>query len=169
MAGISNLGLDWRVLVIQGISFLVLFGALIFVAYKPILKILDERSRKIQESLDQAENVKEQALHSEEEVKKQIQNAVQRGQELITQATKTSDEIRGQAQTLAKKDAEELIDKAREAIKAERGAAYEELQREFGDLTILAAEKVIGKSLDKDVHRELIDRILKESKTVNKG
>ena len=169
MSGIANLGLDWHVLVIQTISFLVLFGALVFVAYRPILKMLDERSNKIKESLEQAEEVKKQSIHAEDEVKKQLQAASQKGQELIVQATKASDEIRADAQELAKKDAEMLIERARLAIQAERDAAIEELRREFADVTIMAAGKVIGESLDKQSHKALIDKILSENQTLKRG
>ena len=165
----AALGINIPVFISQLVSFLILFGLLFAFGYKPILKMLDERSKKIKESLEQAEAVKEQSLHAEEEVKKQIQAASQRGQELIAQATKTSDEIRAQAQELAKKDSDAIIERARQAIKTERDTAIDELRREFADLTILAAGKVIGESLDKESHRKLIDKILKENQTMNKG
>jgi F-type H+-transporting ATPase subunit b len=142
---------------------------LIFVAYKPLLKMMDERSKRIKESLEQAEAVKDQSLHAEEEVKKQIQAASLQGQEIIARATQTSDEIRAKAQELARKDAEALIERARQAIKAERDGAIDELRQEFADLTIIAASKVIGESLDKQAHKNLIDKVLKESQTLNKG
>ena len=165
----AALGINLPVFISQIISFLILFGLLSFVAYKPLLKMLDERSKRIKESLEQAETVKEQSLHAEEEVKKQLQAASQQGQEIMAQATKTSDEIRAQAQGLAKKDAEALIERARQAIKSERDSAIEELRQEFADLTIMAASKVIGESLDKESHRELIDKVIKESQSLNKG
>jgi F-type H+-transporting ATPase subunit b len=166
---VDKLGINPAILISQLVSFLILFGLLIVVGYKPLLKMLDERSRRIKESLEQAEAVKEQSLHAEEEVKKQIQAASLRSQEIIAQSMKTSDEIRGQAQELAKKDADAIIEMARQAIKTERDAALDELRREFSDLTILAASKVIGASLDKESHRKLIDKILEENKTINKG
>jgi len=166
---VAALGINLPVFISQIISFLILFGLLSFVAYKPLLKMLDERSKRIKESLEQAETVKEQSLHAEEEVKKQLQAASQQGQEIMAQATKTSDEIRAQAQGLAKKDAEALIERARQAIKSERDSAIEELRQEFADLTIMAASKVIGESLDKESHRELIDKVIKESQSLNKG
>jgi F-type H+-transporting ATPase subunit b len=166
---VAALGINGPVLISQIISFLILFGVLSFVAYKPLLKMLDERSKRIKESLEQAESVKEQSLHAEEEVKKQLQLASKQGQELIARATQTSDDIRAKAQDLAKKDAEALIERARQVIKAERDGAIDDLRREFADLTILAASKVIGESLDKESHKQLIDKVLKESQTLNKG
>jgi F-type H+-transporting ATPase subunit b len=163
------LGINIPVLISQVIAFLILFGLLSVVAYKPLLKMLDERANKIKESMDMAENVKQQSLHAEEEVQKQLVAASQKGQELIAVATTTSDEIRAKAQDLAKKDADALILRARDAISAERDTAIDELRREFSDLTILAAGKVIGETLDKQSHKELIDKILKESQTLKKG
>ncbi len=169
MSGFSELGISGPVFISQAISFLILFGALIFVAYKPILKMLDERSKRIKDSLEQAEAVKEQSLHAEEEVKKQLQAAGTQGQEIIARATKASDDIRAKAQELARRDAEQIIAQARQAIQAERDSAIDELKQEFADLTILAAGKVVGETLDKESHKKLIDKVLLESKTLNKG
>jgi F-type H+-transporting ATPase subunit b len=166
---LEGLGVNPPVLISQIVSFLVLFGVLSFVAYKPILKMLDERSKKIKESLEEAEKVKQQSLSAEEEVRKQIQSASQRGQEIIAKAAKTSDEIRAKAQDLARADAEEILERARQDIKAEREATVDELRRGFADVTILAAGKVIGETLDEESHRELIDKVLKESQTLKKG
>jgi F-type H+-transporting ATPase subunit b len=166
---VGGLGIEWPVLVTQLASFTLLFLILRFVAYKPILKMLDERSKKVKESLEQADVVKAQSLHAEEEVKKQIQAASKEGQEIISRATRTSEEIRAAAQEQAKVEGEALIEKARQAIKAEREGAVDELRQEFADLTVLAAGKVIGQTLDKKAHKALIDKVLQESKTLNKG
>ncbi len=165
----GELGFNVQLFISQLISFVILLVALYFVAYKRILKMLDERSKRVKESMEQAESVKTQSARAEEEVKKQIQLASQRGQELIAQATQTSDKIRGKAQDLAKQDAEVLIEKARQAIKTERDAAVDELRHEFADLTIMAASKVVGESLDKETHKKLIDKVLQENQTLNKG
>ena len=165
----EGLGINLPVLVSQLVSFLVLFIILRFVAYKPILKMLDERSQRIKESLEQAEVAKEQSMHAQDEIKKQVQDAGRQGQEIIARANQTSDEVRKKAQELAKQDAEVLIQRARQEIKAERDEAIDVLRAEFADLTIQAASKVIGETLDKESHKELIDKVLQESKTLKKG
>jgi F-type H+-transporting ATPase subunit b len=165
----GELGFNGPLFISQLISFLILLVVLYLVAYKRILKMLDERAKQVKESMEQAESVKTQSARAEEEVKKQIQVASQRGQELIAQATQTSDEIRAKAQDLAKQDAEVLIEKARQATKTERDSAVDELRREFAELTIMAASKVVGESLDKATHKKLIDKVLSENQTLNKG
>jgi F-type H+-transporting ATPase subunit b len=163
------LGLNPSIFISQVIAFLILFVLLWVAAYKPLLKMLDERAKRIKDSMEMAENVKQQSENAENEVKKQLQAANQKGQELITSASAASDDIRAKAQELARKDAEILIAKAKEAINAERDTAIDELRKEFSDLTILAAGKVIGETLDKQSHKELIDKILKDSQSLKKG
>jgi len=165
----GELGIEWPVLISQLVAFVILFVVLRLVLYKPMLRWMDERSKKIKESLEQAEAVKTQSIHAEDEVKKQMQAASKQGQELIAWASQNGEEIRKKALEQAKLDAEGLIVRARQEIKTERDGAIDEIRREFADLTVLAAGKVIGKSLDTESHRELIDKVLKESQTLKKG
>jgi len=169
MGGLANLGINVPTLLAQIINFIILFGLLYLVAYKPIMRMLDERSRKIKESMEQTEFIKQQAERAEEEAKKRIDAAAKEGQEAIARAVRTGEEVKKEAQQQAKQDAEALIARARTEIQRERDEAIDELRKEFADITIMAAEKVIDRSLDKKAHREIIDKVLKESKTLKKG
>ena len=165
----EGLGISLPALLAQIVNFAILLGLLYLVAYKPVMRMLDERSRKIKESMEQTEFIKEQAARAEEEVKKQLEAAGKQGQEVIARAMRTGEEVRQQAQQEAKQDAEALITRARTEIQRERDEAIDELRKQFADLTILAAGKVIDRSLDKEAHRKLIDKVLEESTTLKKG
>jgi F-type H+-transporting ATPase subunit b len=166
MGGISELGISWPTLITQVVTFLILLVILRFVAYKPIMRMLDERSRRIKESMDQAEDLKKQSAGAQEEIKKQLEQASREGQERIARAVKAGEDVKQKAQEDAKKEAEALVTRARSEIQRERDEAVGEVRREFADLTVLAAGKVIEKSLDKEEHRELIDKVLEESSTL---
>ena len=168
MGGIGELGINLPVLLTQVVQFVVLFGLLYLVAYKPIMRKLDERSRRIKESMDQAESIKEQSARAGEEVKKQLEAASREGQERISRAVRMGEEVKQKAQAEAKGEAEILIGRARTEIQRERDEAINEVRREFADLTILAASNVIDRSLDKEEHRRLIDKVLEESSTLKK-
>ncbi|MFC1860957.1 F0F1 ATP synthase subunit B [Chloroflexota bacterium] len=165
----GELGINLSTLIAQIINFVILFALIFVVGYKPILRMLDKRSRKIKESMEQSEQVKEQSALAEEEVKKHLETVRQQGQEKIAQYTRTGEEIRQKAQQEAKTEADSLIARARVEIQRERDEAIIELRKEFADLTIMAAEKVIDRSLDKDAHRNLIDKVLEESTTSKKA
>jgi len=166
---VEGLGINLPTLLAQVVNFAILLGLLYLVAYKPIMRMLDERSRKVKESMEQTELIKQQAKHAEEEVKNQIEAASKDGVEIVARAMHTGEEVRQKAQQEAKQDAETLIARAQVAIQRERDGAIDELRKEFADLTIMAAEKVIEKSLDKQTHRQLIDKVLEESTTLKKG
>jgi len=165
---VEGLGINLPTLLAQIINFAILLGLLYLVAYKPIMRMLDERSRKIKGSMEQTELIKQQAERAGEEVKEQIEAAGKEGMKIVAQAMRTGEEVRQKAKQDARKDAETLIGRARVEIQRERDGAIDELRKEFADLTILAAEKVIDKSLDKQTHRRLIDKVLEESTTLKK-
>lgn len=165
----EGLGINLPSLLAQLVNFGLLLGLLYLVAYKPIIKMLDERSRRIKESTEQTEKIRQQAEQAEEEFKKRIEAASKQGQEVIDRAAKTAEELRQKAHQEAKEEAEALIVRARTEIRHERDEVIDELRREFADLTILAASKVLERSIDKKAHLELIDRVLEESTTLKKG
>lgn len=169
MEGLARLGISLPTLLAQVVNFVVLFGLLYLVAYKPIMRMLDERSGKVKESMEQTERIKQQASQTAEEAKKRIEAASVEGQEVIARAVRTGEEVRQQAQREAKAEAETLIVRARGEIQRERDEAIDDLRHEFADLTMLAAEKVINRSLDKEANRQLIDETLAASTTLRKG
>jgi len=168
MGGLADLGINFPTLVAQIVNFAVLFGLLYLVAYKPVMRMIDRRSQTIREGMEQAEAMKEQAARTEEEVKKQLEAASREGQERIARAVQIGEELKRKAEEEARQEAEILIARARNEIQQERDEAIGELRKEFADLTIMAAEKVIERSLDKKAHRQLIDRVLEESSSLKK-
>ena len=166
---IGGLGISPSTLLAQIVNFVILFGLLYLVAYKPIMRMLDERSRRVRESMEQTEQIKEQAARADEEAREEIEAAGREGQELIARAVRTGEEVRQRAQQEAREEGESLITRARVEIQRERDDAVDELRKEFADLTILVAEKVIDRSLDKEAHKELIDKTLEESTNLRRG
>ena len=164
----GELGINLQLLIAQIINFLLLLGLLYLFAYKPILRMFDERANRIKESVDLNESIKEKAANADEDAKKQLEEASREGQEVIARAIKTGEEIRQKAEQEAKPEAEAFIDKARQDIQQERDEAIAELRKEFTDLTISAAEKVIEQELDKEAHLKLIEKVLDESETLRK-
>jgi F-type H+-transporting ATPase subunit b len=168
MGGIGELGISWPTLITQVVTFIILLVLLRVVAYKPIMRMLDERSRRVKESVEQAEDLKKRSAVAQEEMKKQLEQASREGQERIARALKAGEDVKQKAQEDAKKEAEILLTRARSEIHRERDEAIGEVRREFADLTVLAAGKVIEKSLDKEEHRELIEKVLEESSMLKK-
>jgi F-type H+-transporting ATPase subunit b len=164
----EGLGINLQTLIAQLINFTILFVLLYFVAYKPLMRMLDERSGKVKESMEQVDDIKQQAAKAEEEAAKRIGEASKEGQKILKQAMEAGEEARLKAQQEAKEEAGALIDKARTEIQHERDEAVEELRKEVADLAIMAAGKVVGRSLDKEAHIKLIDEVLEEASELKK-
>ncbi len=158
----ESLGINLGSLVAFIINFLLLLVLLIFVAYKPIVRMLDQRSAKIKESMDEAERIKQESARAEETVKAQIEAGRKEGQAIVAQASQMAERVKEEARAEARREAEALIAKARVEIERERQEGFDQLRREFVDLAILAAEKVINQSLDKKAHQRLIEGVLEE-------
>ena len=169
MGGLGELGINLPTLLAQIVNFAILFGLMYLVAYKPIMRMLDERSRKVKESMEQTEFIRQQAEQAEEEARKRIEAASKEGQEVVARAARTGEEVGRRAQQEARQEAEVLIARARVEIQRERDDAIDGLRKQFADLTILAAGKVIDRSLDKETHQQLIDKVLEEAPTLKKG
>ena len=159
----DQLGLNLPLLIVQVLNFFVVLLALRLFLYKPVLAMLDRRSERIREGLEAAEKSKEQAASAEQDVARQLDDARRQGQALIAQAQDASTRIQEDARTQARQEGDTLLERARNEIQLERDQAIAELRKEFADLTINAAEKVINQSLDRQAHQRLIDEVLAES------
>ena len=154
------LGISISQLLTQVISFLILFFLLYKLAYGPLIKMLDSRSAKIKESLDAAERSKESVKESEDKIQAEISKARQEGQKLIADAREAASRIRDQEIKKAKEESELLIKKTKTEILNEKESAIESIRKDFAGLSIIAAEKIIKRSINQKDHETLIDEVL---------
>ena len=147
----------------QLINFLILLGLLTFFGYKPIRKMLDERSNRIKQSMEQAEATKSEYERAQLEAEKQISKARNEAQSIIAQAAQAGNMLKEEARQEARKEAQAIVERARAELEREREKIVDELRKDFVDTAILAAERVLSETLDKGKHRQLIEKTLEES------
>ena len=158
----TDLGINLPSLIAYLINFVALLAILFIFAYKPLLRVLDQRSERIRESLEAADRAREEAASSREAIEEQLTGARREGQRLLDQAREAADRFRGEEMDRARQEAETFVERARTDIQRERDAAIQEVRVNFGDLAITAAERVIRRSLDRRAHEELIAQVLEE-------
>jgi F-type H+-transporting ATPase subunit b len=162
MGPLAKLGFNGPVFIAQLINFGLLLVLLRLFAYKPIMKMLDNRANKIKESLEAGDRAKQDAVSAEKEIAKKIEEASASGQQIVGQAVKTAEEVKRRSSQDAKKEADAIIAKTQVEIQREKQESMTELRKEVADLAVLVAGKAIGTSLDKETQRKLIDNTLKE-------
>ena len=158
----GDLGINLSGLITQLVCFIVLLWLLGALLYKPIIRALDQRSERIRESLEASQRAQEEAARSQAEMQDQLAAAREEGQQLIARARDVADRFREEELVKAREDIAGERSRAEANIQRERDAAIEDLRREFAGLAIVAAERVIRRSLDDDSHTELIEQVLEE-------
>ena len=165
----EDLGLNFPILITFLVNFLILLAILYMFAYKPILRVMDQRSDRIKESLEAADRARGEAARSQQDTAEQLNEARREGQRLLDQAREMAERYRNEERDRARQEAEAFIARAREDIQRERDAAVQEVRGHFAELAIAAAERVIERSLDRDAHSELIARVLEEGSDLRRG
>jgi F-type H+-transporting ATPase subunit b len=160
---LEALGINLGYLISQIVNFTLLAVLLYFVAYKPILRMLDERSARIKQGLDDAELASRRAAEMEQEFEQRLAEARKEGQEIIAQATQMSEKARQEILETAREEARAQVEKAKEEISRERELAMSELRQQVADLSLNISEKVIGEALDQQRQRDLIADFLEQT------
>ncbi len=157
------LGINLGFLVSQIVNFTLLVLLLYFVAYKPILRMIDERSARIKKGIDDAEHAARRAAEAEQEFERHLANARKEGQEIIAQASQLSEQARQDILDQARAEAQHLIAKAREEIDRERQQAMSELRKQVADLSVLMTQRVLGEMLDEPAQRRLVGEFIAQA------
>jgi F-type H+-transporting ATPase subunit b len=169
MGGFASLGINLPLLVVFIINFIILFVLLHIFLYKPVLKMLDERSRRTREAMELADATSQEYEQAKGEIQRQIEKGRQEAQAIIAQAMQVGERLKEESRQEAAKQAQTLVERTRAELQAERDRILKDLRREFVDISLLAAEKVIKETLDKEKNRKLIEETLQESAGLKKS
>ncbi len=164
----EQLGILWGNLIWQCLAFLVLIVLLYRFAYAPIIKMLDDRANRIRESMEQAESIKVANQEAAKKAEHIITEAQGQVRDMLAQANQISQRTISAAQSEARELREKLLADAHAQIQTDTQRAKEELQHEVARLAIMAASRVVGKSLDSQDHYRLVDEALAEAEQARK-
>jgi F-type H+-transporting ATPase subunit b len=151
----ETFGFDTKIFLSQVVSFIIVALVLRQFAYKPILKVLEERRQRIAEGLLNAEKIKQQLAEAEQRHAEILAKANAQAQKMIDDARDSAaraGEIKQQEAVVA---AEQIVAKAREASAIEHERTMAELKRELGRLVVDTTAKVTGKVLTSEDQKRL--------------
>lgn len=161
----SDFGVQPILLAAQIVNFLVLLFILKKLLYKPILKLLDERKRKIEESLENAEKIKLELEETEAKRVKVIDEAIEESKKIVAEANVAASQIHSDAQAKSKEQMETIMQEAVQMIAGEKEKMKSEVKSEVAGMITMTLEKVLGKSLDSNSHKKLVDDAMKGLKS----
>ena len=156
----SPFDINGGVIIWTVVIFIILLAILWRMGYPALLKMVEERERRIQKQLDEAEKANAEAQRLLEEHKKQIAAARAEAQEILAKAKTVSQKERETLLAKAREEYDALLSRARKDIDAEKEKAIIALRREAVELSIAAASRVIEANLDTDANRRLVTGFL---------
>lgn len=149
------------------LNFLVLATLLKFFLFGPITKMLDERAERVKNDMDSAEADRIAMAKMKEDYTAQIQNAHLEAQEIVNAAVQAAEKSKNEILAEARDGASKIKDKALNEIEEEKISAIRELKGEVSGLSIMLAEKIIGRSLNPEDHKKLINDFMEEAGDLN--
>ena len=143
-------------LLFQIVNFFVLVGILAKFAYKPLLKVLEDRRNKIASDLDNAAQARQSAEQMKAEYEAQLSKARSEAQAIVDKAVKqAAKEGQAQLEAIRAQIAREK-EVAQAEIANEREAAIRDMRNEVVTLSMAVAEKLLNKNMDSDMNAKLV-------------
>ncbi len=144
------------------VTFFITFLILRRFAFAPIQKLIDQRRDRIREALDEADKARQEAKELRELTQAERKEAKAERERILEETRRQAQAQLEQSRAQADDDLKRRLDENMREIEAENRRMAEQIRRDVVELTLLAAEKVTGKSLDADDQRRLIDETIDE-------
>ncbi len=157
-----SLDLDWGLIVTQIIGFLLAVWILKAFAWKPLLKMLDDRKLKIVGDINEAENIKTDANKVLDEYQSKLRDIETEARSKIQEAVSDGNRIASEIREQAREESRQILAKSREELARDVAKARVQLRDDMADMAIRAAEKIISAELDDSEQRRLLDDFLRE-------
>jgi len=159
---VTTFGVDWPHLIAQIISFCIVCFILYRYAYRPILKMLDERRRQIAQGLADTEKIKAELAQTEVQRRDVMMQANAQATRFIEEARAAAAHLQDQEVQKAIAAAEQILAKAREAAAQDYARMLADLKREVGRLVVQTTARVTGKILTADDQKRLAEETARQ-------
>jgi F-type H+-transporting ATPase subunit b len=156
------ISISWQILLVELVSFLILLFFLWRFLFRPITNLLENRSNQIKSKLDTIEAEKQEIEKIKQDYQNQLNELNKKANQIIQQATKKGEEERQKIITNSQKEANKIIEKAEAVIEKEKQKAILELKTQVADLSVLAASKILERTIDESMAHQLIDEFIEE-------
>lgn len=143
---VAVFGINWKLLLVQGLNFGLLLGILYQYLYKPVLAMVDVRRAKIIRAIHDAEKAEAELGQAEFEKERILREATQKGDAIIDAAKKHAE---GEEHTMMKdahRKVVHLLSEAERRVAREHEEMMEKAEREVARMAVLTAEKVLRKA-----------------------
>lgn len=157
---LHKLGIDWKLLIAQGVNFLILLFILKRFVYKPMLAFLEERAKKIEAGLHNADAASLALAKAEAEQKKVLAEAQKQARGIVEEALAVAKRRDTEQLEKTKQEMASLLEASQKDIAESKERALREAKAEIGELVALATEKLVSIKVDAHTDNDLIKKAL---------
>lgn len=154
---LGSLGINPTFLLSQAVNFLLLFGVLTALLWKPAMRRLETRREMVRKQQEDAEAVAQDRAAIEQERAQMLDEARAEANRILTEARGQARQIIEQATTQARQEAEQFLIQARRDAEEERNLLLGQMREQIAALAIAAAHRLVGEALDEQRQRALVD------------
>lgn len=159
---ISTFHVDVKLLIAQAVNFAIVFVVLYYFGIRPLMKILTERSKKIDDSLKNAAKIEKELKLTESGREEVIRQARQEANALLTEVERKGEERKKEMMVKAKEEIEKIVSKTKEDLEIEKKIMLKHVKEEAGEMIVNAVEKVLGEKINDGIDKSYIEKVVKE-------
>ena len=161
---VKTFHIDWKLLIAQIINFGIVLGVLWYFALKPLMKVMNKRSEDIEQSLKNAEEIEKKLTAAGETKEQMVIEAKKESQVILESANKEAEKMKTDKISETRSEMEKLAVKTKAGLEADKGKMIIDAKKEVGALIIEASSKIVGKNLDSDTNRKMVEETVKQIK-----
>lgn len=156
--------IDVKILIAQVINFSIIFVVLYFFAFKPLGKIMRDRTRKIEKSIVDAKKIEEKLTRTDEKYDEVLTKAKKEANEIIERGAIEGEKKKKEIIQKSKEEVQQIIQQERVVIKSEKAASLKEIKKEVADLVTASLKKVLKEEMNDEREKELVKKIVDNNK-----
>ncbi len=158
----SKLGIDWRLLIANTLTFFIVLWVLRKFAYRPLMNVMAKRQATIGEGLDAAKRSQEELTAIQTEKQRILEETKTESLKMLQSTQADAQKLRQQLLDQAQSDATALTQRTAAELERQRKQMIESAKGELADLVVAATSKVVGQQLDEKLQKTLADQAIKE-------
>lgn len=165
---LGKLGIDWKLLSAQIVQFVLLVIVLRKYAYKPLLGMLEKRSKTIEQSLADAKRIEKNLAESSEERERLLIQTHKDAEAILVEARTNAEALKNKMLDETKEQLHTLQEKAAVDAEAMKARMLQDAQSQLADLVITASEHVIKEKMTDAHDRKLVEDALADVRSITK-
>jgi F-type H+-transporting ATPase subunit b len=160
MIATSNFLVPNGTFIVELVAFLIVLAVIARYVLPPVNKALRDRQAQIQSELAAADKARAEASAADEDRRQALEEARRRASEIVEQATRSAEKTRSDAAALGQEEHDRILANANAEVNQARQRALEEATAELSQLVMDVVERVIGREVNAEDHRDLVNEAI---------